>query len=206
MKYAEEFTRIQQKLELLRQLDPDLQVFGASGHWYAFNYPMDESEIADYEEDCNIKLPPDYRAFITTIANGGAGPFYGLEQLGSGLLIDLESPDKGYLDASIPFPHTTNFNPKDSVDAHGYALTQDAINSPSWANGLVRLANFGLGITVNLVINGPDYGKTWVDEHINGAGFYPDHLLGNEGRLSFLEWYELWLDQSLTEMQGEGKS
>jgi len=30
--------------------------------------------------------------------------------------------------------------------------------------------------------------------------YFPDPYFGNEGRITFLDWYELWLDKSLSQL------
>ena len=76
-------------------------------------------------------------------------------------------------------------------------VKQEEYYHSKWANGLLRIANYGCGTFINLVTNGPEYGKIWVDDRQNEGGIYPDHLRKNSQRLTFLEWYELWLDQML---------
>ncbi|GEP90576.1 hypothetical protein SAMN05660909_02938 [Chitinophaga terrae (ex Kim and Jung 2007)] len=44
------------------------------------------------------------------------------------------------------------------------------------------------------------HGYIWSDDRGNDAGIYPSLELGNEKKLSFLDWYEYWLDSSLSEL------
>lgn len=46
--------------------------------------------MAAFERLCGISLPADYRAFITSLGDGGAGPGYGLLPLARGLEFDTE--------------------------------------------------------------------------------------------------------------------
>lgn len=57
---------------------------------------------------------------------------------------------------------------------------------------------------MNLVVNGKEYGNIWVDDRCNDGGIYPDRYFGNEERITFLAWYELWLDKSLSEVESVG--
>jgi len=59
---------------------------------------------------------------------------------------------------------------------------------------------------MNLVVNGTEYGNIWVDDRCNDAGIYPDQHFGNKGRITFLAWYEAWLDKSLNEIATKGEA
>ena len=79
-------TEILKKLALLRQNDPDFQVFGAAkqgsyGHEYGLAPVADLRLVESFEQALGRRLPEDYREFILTIGNGGAGPGYGFDGL-----------------------------------------------------------------------------------------------------------------------------
>jgi hypothetical protein len=44
----------------------------------------------------------------------------------------------------------------------------------------------------------------WTDDRGSDNGIYPSHELGNKSKVTFLNWYELWLDQSLDEIKSKG--
>jgi hypothetical protein len=56
-------------------------------HRFSLLPPLGEQEVAAYEERNGVRLPEDYRLFITRLGNGGAGsvprcmdhPFRGLQ-------------------------------------------------------------------------------------------------------------------------------
>ena len=48
-------------------------IFGAGGHGFVLNPPLPEDEAIAFEQRHAIRLPADYRHFITQIGNGGAG-------------------------------------------------------------------------------------------------------------------------------------
>ncbi len=79
-------TDILKKLALLRQNDSYFQVFGAAkqgsyGPGYAMAPVADLSLVESFEQALGRRLPEDYREFILTIGNGGAGPGYGFDGL-----------------------------------------------------------------------------------------------------------------------------
>src|SRR5262245_2591381 len=44
--------------------------YGAEGHGFRLNPPLAERQVAEFENRHGIQLPPDYRAFITRVADG----------------------------------------------------------------------------------------------------------------------------------------
>src|SRR5437016_4283502 len=73
--------RVKEKLDRLRQKDAAFQVFGADQHEYRLNPCLTEAQIQKFERAYEITLPPDYRAFLMEVGNGGAGPYYGIVPL-----------------------------------------------------------------------------------------------------------------------------
>lgn len=198
----DQITRIQSKLKSLISLDTSRKIFGAFGHQYTLNPPKKEAEVEWFEQQYGVKLPPGYRAFLLQVANGGAGPYYGMVRLEMSRAHSIDSPNPSeLLDPSKPFPHTEAWNMADTPE--NQKEYEETYFTANMANGLLRVANYGCGISINIVVNGPDYGKMWVDDRGNDGGFYPDQLLGNEQKLEFLDWYELWLDQSIAEVSSK---
>ncbi len=191
----------------LRRRDAGCAVFGSERHRYALNPVKTNAEIANFEKRFGIVLPEGYRLFLTTVGNGGAGPYYGLEPLENGLFLDLERKRLGeLLDPSKPFPFTEPWNlafdPPAGADRQAaYQLFEERYSDAQWVVGLLRICNFGCGISMNLVVNGREYGNIWIDGRCNDSGIYPDRCFKQVGRTDFLTWYELWLDKSLKEVQ-----
>ena len=97
--------RIAAKLRRFEGLDTLPNVFGADKHEFKLNPKKTEEELLKFEKENQIQLPPAYRNFLLLIANGGLGPYYGLEPLENGKFIDLDSKDPEHLiDLSKPFP------------------------------------------------------------------------------------------------------
>lgn len=102
---------IKEKLEKLRQLDMNLEVFGSETHKYILNPIVSIDTIKQFEVKHEITLPHEYVTFLTTLGNGGAGPFYGLEPLENAVLDDLDYKHKdSLLNPSKPFPHSDAWN------------------------------------------------------------------------------------------------
>ena len=191
----QQIKRIQLKLDRLAKLDQNLEVFGADTHQYGLNSTISEVELLDFEHSNSITLPSEYREFLKQIGNGGAGPYYGLEPLKNGRFVDLNHKDENDLiDLSKPFLHTDhwNFSLEDQRPEK-----EEIYFDNQWINGLLRVSNFGCGVFINLVVNGSEHGNIWVDDRCNDQGIYPDPYFQTEDRISFLKWYELWLDKEL---------
>ncbi|MEN1987615.1 SMI1/KNR4 family protein [Paenibacillus hubeiensis] len=200
----EQLTRIREKWSLLRVLDAELELFGADHHEYEMLPVMTQEQITAFERKWDIRLPDGYREFLSTIGAGGAGPFYGLEKPEDGVYAVLDYPDE--LNAiSDPFLFTEAWNwdydwYDDSKDEDEWAALEHEYYDPKWSAGMLRISNFGCGVSINLIVRGESYGEIWTDDRGNSNGIYPDHYFGNAERLGFLDWYELWLDRSLKEM------
>lgn len=92
-------------LERLRTLDRGYELFGAANHRYQLGPRADQETISVFEVEHGVRLPEDYRSFLTEVGNGGAGPCYGLLPLGS-------TGDHKYNagDLGKPFPYTAAWN------------------------------------------------------------------------------------------------
>lgn len=196
---------IAEKLNRLKTLDQEFSVFGAEHHKYELNPVVSSSEVSEFEHHFGIDLPQGYRLFITKLGNGGAGPYYGLEPLGDSLFVDLDYKRKDeLLDPSQAFELTTawnmDFEAADALNEQEYEDFEEAYFDDKWVNGLLRICNFGCGVSMNLVVNGEEYGNIWVDDRGNDGGIYPDPYFSQAERTNFLQWYEMWLNQSIQEL------
>lgn len=207
----EQLNRIKSKLRQLRKSDYGLEIFGANGHRYRLNSCLDESEIRNFELKHNIKLPEEYVTFLITIGNGGAGPFYGLEPLGNVLFCDLDYKRPEFLlNPSKPFMHSKawnmTFEPTVDEDKNEmeyekqYEEFQELYFDNIYMDGAIAICNYGCAVSLNLVVNGEEYGNIWTDDRASDAGIYPSKELGNNGRIKFLDWYELWIDNAIAEI------
>lgn len=200
--YQNVLDRIQAKIITLKEKDTALNLFGSKSHKYTFNQSLSNQTLTVFENEHQITLPQGYRAFLEQIGNGGMGPYYGLETLADGICasLDYKAEQYGIQNLSKPFPHTKEWNApgyREGMSDEDYDAWQEQCFQEKEVFGLLRIANFGCGVSINLVVNGPSYGEIWVDDRNNDNGIYPDFYFGNTERLNFLEWYELWLDQSI---------
>jgi hypothetical protein len=62
----------------------------------------------------------------------------------------------------------------------------DDLIAPIYLNGTIELGSDGCGMTWVLVVSGPQLGRIW---RLSEFGAYPC-----DPPLSFLDWYEAWLD------------
>lgn len=189
----------------LKNLDKGLDIFGASNHKYILNEKLREEEIIAFESKYSIGLPKEYRDFLKHVGNGGAGPYYGLQTLADSLYADLDYKRPGELvDPTVPFPFSEPWNMKfdgASEDEEAYEIFSAEYFSERWETGILRICNYGCGVSLNLVVNGPEKGNIWVDDRGNDGGIYPDPFFEQTGKTSFIEWYMMWLDNSLSELR-----
>lgn len=199
----ENITRIAEKLSRLEKRDTGHDIFGADSHDYRRNPVLREEEAAAFETQYGVRLPEEYRLYLTKVANGGAGPFYGLFPLGKSEYTDSK-PDPGK-----PFPFTADtplsceeiYNEIDDLDDDA----SEAVWARYWEmtqSGIVYLAHEGCGMFSFLVVSGAEYGNVWYEDLANDCGVFPliDPQTGES--LRFFRWFELWLDAALASLDG----
>jgi hypothetical protein len=201
-------------LKTLARNDRKLSQFGASEHQYRLNPPVPLDVVVSFEFRRKTSLPEDYRAFITNIGDGGAGPFYGLFRFGE--------HDHGHShctwedgsligDLSKPFVHEVAWNASEDLWAKRPDLPpempyeqQDRLMeawdrelnlcywSPSVMNGAIPICHLGCALRQWLVLNGSQRGTIWCDYRVDERGLFP--LLTERGdRVTFDDWYGTWL-------------
>ena len=207
------------KLVKLAAADKGFNVFGANSHRYETNHVLSEPEVRVVEEKYRFTLPKEYRWFVTTVGNGGAGPFYGIFPLGKhDAGHDLTSWEKGGLVGSpgLPFQHAKAWNlppafwadqpdPGEEVseeeeDALWEAWDQK-LEEKYWdlsvMQGAIPICHEGCALRNWLVTTGPLAGNIWRDMRADNEGIAP--LKNANGTpMSFVDWYLSWLDTHLS--------
>jgi hypothetical protein len=180
------------------------KTFGSDTHKFKFNPRVAEGGIHTFEESHSITLPFDYKKFLTQIGNGGSGPAYGLLPL-LDWNFELDINDNNFL--STEFPHTDTWNStKDfNIDNDDYTETEEFQKweedyfSNRHITGSMRICHYGCAIYYLLVVTGINAGQIWVDDRANDCGIYPAISKLNGKRLIFIEWYDDWLTESLSQ-------
>jgi SMI1/KNR4 family protein SUKH-1 len=201
---------IRESLALLQKRRPS--VFGADEHGFRLNSTVSEPEVLAFESTHRVSLPLDYRQFLTSLGNGGAGPFYGIFPLGkmddNFSLHSWRERDGIIGDLSEPFPFATEWNnispmPKDDLglrDQAEYDRQMGAFDSTYWdsslVNGAIPICHEGCALRVWLVITGNQAGHVWEDGRSEYTGLKPLRL--NDGSVAtFSGWYVEWLESCL---------
>lgn len=211
-KLVDEVTR---GLAELRRRDKKRKVFGASTHDYRLNPKLTEAQVAKFERTWRFRVPKDYRVFLTELGNGGAGPYYGVFELGK--------IDDGFgftkwktwkLEPRKKFPHRKRWNDRELLyrsapDAKDEAAYDEWLDSDKREadflryvkgvgvdRGCIPLCHEGCALRDWLVVTGPEAGSVWHDASADENGIAPV-AIGKRTRVSFSEWYLDWLKHSL---------
>ena len=212
------------KLNCLRALDKRFLVFGAGTHQYK-NHTLSNEEIESTEVKIGIRLPEEYRQFLLQIGYG-AGPYYGVFSPAESVSVLLE--DQGKQETwppkpAQPFPVTPEqANECWRVMSEGHYA---AVKVYWPANGCIPICNAGSIYSTFLITAGDLVGSLWsrsspewdpskpYDENWNLApqpyGISNLHKFFDEPLWhqalsplpTFLEWYNAWLDQCLSDFE-----
>lgn len=180
-------------------------------HRYELGPCLTEKEISAFESLHSIHLPIEYRDFLMSLGNGGAGPGYGffpLGKMGDGWgEIDFDDQFVGTL--STPFPHTCEWScdeaakewdaeyGPDTKEEHEIVWKERSFAhfNPKYINGAIPLSHLGCGQGLLLVVTGPEKGNLWFDDRTDHIGISP--MSKNGKRVGFNEWYTDWLLEAL---------
>ncbi len=201
--HTEQIKRIKSKLLEAKEADKKLKVFGSSSHQYTINKPASKEDIEAFETKHAIQLPTCYKAFISTIGNGGvsyensaAGPFYGIYPLGKNMdELIFENAEKHLKDNCILSPKmletdwnslTKLINCSDSISDEIYERELAKLYG-----GVLPIGSQGCTYLHAIVLNGSFKGRVVnldLDRQVPQFAF----------EKNFLDWYERWLDEIIS--------
>lgn len=196
-----QISRIVAKLPRARSSDSALKVFGASGHKYLVHAPASIEIVEQFEARHGVSLPESYRRFVLSVGNGGpgyagsgAGPFYGIYELGKGIGdIPCDHPEVALRKPCVLSPGmsqsawnslTASLGFEEELDDDAYEQAASSL----WG-GLLPIGSQGCTYLHCLVLNGAYAGRVVnvdLDHHQAPHFAYEQH---------FLDWYERWLDE-----------
>lgn len=178
---------IMEKMDRLSEKNPEYPCGAFPPEW---DKPFKEERIARYEQKNGIKLPEDYRRFITTVAGSGSQPFYGF--------YSIFDHEQGDADASRKFIYTI----KKPLDI--YKLLEegqgDNYNDYDVYSGFIFLCHEGCCMYSILIVNSDDkdtYGTVWYFDLANDCGTFPLINPVNKKTMDFLDWLEYYADRTL---------
>ena len=181
----ERITRVLEKFEEIRCCS---SCWNEPLNWYA---PMSEEEVAAYEKEKSIRLPEEYRRFITSIGANGNKLFYGIAHLDN-------QKEEGCIPEN-PFPFSF-----DNFPFFLYMTEEelDNFDYDSACSGFLHLNTEGCGMDSVLVVNSTDpsvYGTVWFFDFANDYGAVPMRDKKTNKPFSFLDWLEYWAEQEETD-------
>lgn len=204
-------TYVKESLQRLSAAQPD--IFGAKfGHRFLLNLPLAEADVATFERRHDVRLPADYRHFLTAVGNGGAGPYYGVFPLGQMDGMKGTKPwceNDGFVGVlSEPFALASDWNdltgmPSDDLvdDEEGeYEKQLDEFEKRYWhaslMNGAVPICHEGCALRIWLVVAGEQAGRLWRDRRAEYMGVEPV-LTADGAPATFSRWYDEWLESAV---------
>lgn len=186
------------------------EAFASNADEYQCSAVMTEAEVLEFERAHGVRLPEEYRAFLMCVGKGGAGPGYGVFDLGEcdeGFEFRAWHEGDGFVGTlRLPFPHAAAWNdlsgmPEDALsdtDAEAYERQRGAFEAGYFApqDGAIPICHLGCALRQWLIVSGPEAGHVWEDRRADFEGLSPLQMPGEE-RVSFFQWYRAWLDEEL---------
>ena len=192
---------IDDKIKELKKLDTDFKIFGAESHKYIFNDKISEEELFLFEENHKIKLPEDYRKFLTYFGNGGCGPNSGIFKLENGIYdIPLNKKQSEIITLKNKFRFKTFWN-LEEISKDNYDVWEDEYDKIKYADGMLRIGHLGCGMYSNLIVTGNQKGTIWIDSRTNEGGIYPVNYYNKTLKNDFFSWYLNWLENSIKSLK-----
>ncbi|MEU9386969.1 SMI1/KNR4 family protein [Streptomyces sp. NPDC048279] len=141
--------------------------------------PLTEAQLSEFEEGHGIRLPEEFRQFLTRIGHGGYGPTHGLLPMEQWV---GRQPGVGPLAESFPIVPDLDV-PQGPAGRDEFTGTFP---------GTITVVYRGCSDFTLLVVTGPGRGRL---VEVNREGFFAPRFHTDS---DFLSWYERWLDFVLT--------
>lgn len=139
--------------------------------------PLGEASVTTFEREHGIALPPDYRQFVVSVANGASGPpFYGLVGLGEPSDV-TGGHEVGPGSLRAPFPLTEDWIWEGEPDRDQARF--DAVHR----DGILPLGTDGCAMDYVLVVSGPARGQVWMVADVGATAIAPDFSSWLEGHV-----------------------
>jgi HEAT repeat protein len=184
--YVLQIDRILQKLEQVRSRQ--LTCYGSDSHGFHLKAPLAEAEVQAFEAKQQIRLPEDYRIFLTRAGNGGAGPYNGIFPLKEWEdFADWVVDDRPETFLTLPSPLYPEMS---RTEDWKEKLREASPYDISPYQGTLSLGSQGCSYAMQLIVSGSCRGRVvYVD-----ADHSPPYVVHET---NFLSWYERWLDELL---------
>ena len=170
--------------QILRTLERLKEASGEPAR-FSLHPPLPEHEVVAFEEQHHIALPEDYRNFLCSVGNGGAGPSFGIYKLG----MDYEKPISDDILRNLPkwFLHQDDWDaPEDFPDPDHRYYANDVMQ------GAMPISTVGCGTDYWLIVSGPSQGQIWLDSRADRNGIEP--IFDDDDEFAtFGTWYSQWL-------------
>ena len=193
MELDNRIANIMKKMEKLSTKNPEFPCGEFPPKWKA---PLTESQVADFESKKAIKIPEDYRRFITTIASGGTQPFYGL----CGLFDKEMEVSRKYVGKKFPFTINEPFKLFEMSEEEYEEYWDSRESDPDDLYGQLALCDEGCGMESILIVNTDDeetYGTVRFYDLSNDFGIMPIINPQTGKPMHFLDWLEYYVDKTL---------
>ncbi len=184
---------IQHKLELVKAQDTEYTEFGSSSHRYEMKSVISKTKLEKWQLKHGVTLPEPFAEFLMTIGNGGAGPYYGVYSLQKATSY-TEEPALSLPSILRPRMSKAEWNgliapliSDEDISDEQYEQTRSQI-----LGGMLCIGTQGCDYDMYLVLDGPYRGRL-----VYTNDFYEDAPFFFVYDLTFLDWYERWLDEIL---------
>jgi len=174
------------KIKLKQARDRKIKCFGSEKHKFQ-SQPAPEEKIVEFESHYGITLPEEYRTFIKEVGLG-AGPYYGLQQLGIGWVCDDDTKEgqKNWLSSPCLIEPIED---RESTDWDEELAKKHNISWERVYQGIMEIVSQGCTYLSGLIVTGPRRGEVVNLDMDRQVPIFTD--------LGFLDWYERWLDNAL---------